>query len=258
MADWKTYAKAARNTARRQAKSASRSAQDRPRPDDRYRSRPDDRDRPRRSEEREGPRDLDRDRPRSSERPRTSERPRDDLPRERRPRDDAPRTRSLSAGDYARAARRAVDEGTRESRDSLRRSSARARKDAAAYAAVAERRVRKAQLGRRVAAAFRDALLVGLSLFVIWFVVTRTGVQIPFTAVLAVVGVIVLARFAWALVGQFTARRVADEDDAVPDRDMTPDDGGRDERRERREYDPGRESRGPSSPAPADRRHRDA
>lgn len=160
MADWKTYAKAARNTARRQARNAPR-------------------------------------------------------------RNDPPRSRSLSMGDYARAGRKALDEGTRESRDSFRRSGERARKDAAAYAAVAQRRVEKAQLGRRITAAFRDAVLVGLSLFIIWFVVTRTGVQIPFSAVLAVVGIIVVLRFGWALVAQFRPRSESDlgteEHDADPE-----------------------------------------
>lgn len=211
MADWKTYAKAARNTARRQVQNASRSAQDRPRSD---------RDRPRRDGT-ERPRRDDRDRPRRDD----AQRPRQARPDEpRRDRTDRSRggstgSRTLSTGDYARAARRALDEGTRESRDSLRRSGARARKDAAAYAAVAERRMRKAQLGRRVTAAFRDALLMGLSLFVIWFVVTRTGVQIPFTAVLVVVGVIVAVRFGWALFAQFAPRSQEAEEEELREYD---------------------------------------
>ncbi|MFQ6483507.1 hypothetical protein [Brachybacterium epidermidis] len=206
MADWKTYAKAARNTARRQAQSASRPARDRPDPADRNHPRP--------PSNRSG---------------------RD------RARDDAPRRRTLSTGDYARAARRALDEGTRESRDSLRRSSARARKDAAAYAVVAERRMRRAQVGRRVTAAFRDAVLMGLSLFIIWFVVTRTGVQIPFTAVLAVVGVIVVVRFGWALAAQFTTQHEAGPED-VDD--------------EPREYEPTRDPRDASAAPRTERQHR--
>lgn len=187
MADWKTYAKAARNTAKRQAQSASRASQER--------------------------------RGSSSSSPGA------------RSRAESPRGRTLSGGDYARAARRALDEGTRDSRESIRRSGERARKDAAAYAAVAERRMKKAQLGRRIAAAFRDALLVGLSLFVIWFVVTRTGVQIPFTAVLIVVGIIVVLRFGWALVSQFTGNRGASPQADDPTADP------RDQDRPR-EYDP--------------------
>lgn len=213
MADWKTYAKAARNTARRQAQSASRPTRDRRHPAER--------DHPRPPSNRSG-----------SESNRSG---RD------RARDDAPRRRPLSTGDYARAARRALDEGTRESRDSLRRSSARARKDAAAYAVVAERRMRRAQVGRRVTAAFRDAVLMGLSLFIIWFVVTRTGVQIPFTAVLAVVGVIVVVRFGWALVAQFTTQHAAGPED-VDD--------------EPREYEPTRDPRDASAAPRTERRHR--
>lgn len=206
MADWKTYAKAARNTAKRQAQSASRASQDR------------------------------RGTGSSSERPHSSS----SAPRSRssssgspgaRTRQETPRGRTLSGGDYARAARRALGEGTRDSRESIRRSGARARKDAAAYAAVAERRMKKAQLGRRITAAFRDALLVGLSLFIIWFVVTRTGVQIPFTAVLVVVGIIVVLRFGWALVSQFTGDKGA----SPPADDPTA--GPRDHDRPR-EYDP--------------------
>lgn len=206
MADWKTYAKAARNTAKRQAQSASRASQDR------------------------------RGTGSSSERPHSSS----SAPRSRsgssgspgaRTRQETPRGRTLSGGDYARAARRALGEGTRDSRESIRRSGERARKDAAAYAAVAERRMKKAQLGRRITAAFRDALLVGLSLFIIWFVVTRTGVQIPFTAVLIVVGIIVALRFGWALFSQFTTSK-----DPSPEADAATA-GPRDHDRPR-EYDP--------------------
>lgn len=221
MADWKTYAKAARNTAKRQAQNASRTSQDR-------RGSGSAEDRPRGASSADRPRNGS-----TAERGRGSST--DDRPRSSssgtRTRDEAPRGRTLSGGDYARAARRALDEGTRDSRDSIRRSGELARKDAAAYAAVAERRMKKAQLGRRITAAFRDALLVGLSLFIIWFVVTRTGVQIPFTAVLVVVGIIVLLRFGWALVSQFTGDKGASPPADDPTAD--PRDNGRP-----REYDP--------------------
>lgn len=234
MADWKTYAKAARNTAKQQAQSASRASQDR-------RGTGSSSERSRSSS--------------ASERPHSSS----SAPRSRssssgspgaRTRQETPRGRTLSGGDYARAARRALGEGTRDSRESFRRSGERARKDAAAYAAVAERRMKKAQLGRRITAAFRDALLVGLSLFVIWFVVTRTGVQIPFTAVLIVVGIIVALRFGWALFSQFTTSK-----DPSPEADAAT--AGPQDHDRSREYDPAMDQQEQHHAEPAQKRRRE-
>lgn len=157
MNSWKTYAKAARNTARRQAPDLARQARDSAR--------------------------------RSSER----------------------------AGAYARAASKAADEGTRESRDHMRERGRRYRHDAAVYTEVTRRHLRRARIGQRLLAALRDAVIMGASLGVIWFVVTRTGVQIPFTAVLAIVLVLMVVRFGWAL---WTGLGLdADEEDPDEDED---------------------------------------
>lgn len=109
---------------------------------------------------------------------------------------------SLGARDYLRAARTALDEGTRESREGLRR-------DAAAYAAVTERRaragaehVRRMSLKRRLIAAGRDAVLFGLALFAIWFVLSRAGLMIPASALIAVIAVLMVVRFGYALLAK--------------------------------------------------------
>lgn len=146
MADWKTYAKAARNTARKH-----------------------------------GPGMADQAR-------------------------DSARRGSARAGSYARAAGRAFDESTRDSRD-------RARKDATAYATVTQRRMREANLGRRILAVVRDAVLMGLSILVIWMVLAAAGIQIPITAVLAVVLAIIVLRVGWGLVAAFTS----DQPEDIPD-----------------------------------------
>lgn len=151
MADWRTYATAARRTAARQVADGTR---------------------------------RDGSRGRRDERDRDGEAPRNGASR-----------RSPGMGEYARAAGRALDEGTRESRD-------RARRNAAATYVVAGRRVRRARLGMRLRHAFRDAVLMGLSIAIIWFVVTRTGVQIP-PSILAVVILGMMAiRFGYALVAR--------------------------------------------------------
>ncbi len=151
MADWRTYAKAARNTARKQAPDLARQAQ------------------------------------------------------------ESTRRSSQRAGAYARAAGKALDEGTRDSRR-------RARRDAAAYATVAGRRIREANLGRRLLAAFRDAVLMGLSILIIWFVVTRTGVQIPIQVVLVLVLGIMALRFGWVLLESLRS----EDEDEDPDEDDVP------------------------------------
>lgn len=132
VADWRTYAKAARSTARKQAPELARLAQ------------------------------------------------------------ESARRSTRRAGQYTRAAVRAADEGTRDSRDSARRS-------AAAYATVTGRTLKRARVGERLLAAFRDAVLMGLSISVIWFVVTRTGIAIPFSPVLVVILLLMVLRFGWAL-----------------------------------------------------------
>lgn len=183
MADWKTYAKAARNTARRQAPEVRGAAQ------------------------RAGGR----------------------------------------AGDYVRAAGKAIDgnrrddersyapprgEGTRDDgapRHTLRQDSAHAgstaarppldrdrlRRDAAAYYTVASRRVSAADVVPRVMRSLRDALLIGLSLFVIWGVLAAAGIPIPFTTVLIIVAVIVVVSFAGGVYAQWTRARQARE--SAPD-----------------------------------------
>lgn len=163
MADWRVYAKAAQNTARRQAPGAARAVRD-------------------------GARDS-----------------------------------AAKASVYARAAARAADQGTRADREQLRRRSV-------ATAKVARERARRANIVPRFLRAVRDALIMGVALFVIWFVVTRTGVQIPFTIVLVAVGVLMVARFAFALVEQFMSGR-PDDDDGGADDEYHEDDeyGGDDE-----------------------------
>lgn len=139
MSDWKNYAKAARNTARKQAPDLARQAAQ-----------------------------------------------------------SAARSSEKARG-YTRAAGKAINEGTRESREN-------ARKSAAAYAVVAERRakagvekVRKMEMKRRLIAATRDAMLFGMALGVIWFVITRAGIQIPISALLGVILILMAIRFAYAL-----------------------------------------------------------
>lgn len=151
MADWKTYAKAARNTARRQAPEAK----------------------------------------------------------------DAARRATDQAGAYVRAAGKALDEGHRSSDrddpqgDAGTRTAARPvldqerlGRDAAAYYTVARRRVSAASIGPRILRALRDALLIGLSLLVIWGVLYAAGIPIPFTTVLIIVGLIVVISFGSGLFAQ--------------------------------------------------------
>src|SRR5699024_5243883 len=82
-------------------------------------------------------------------------------------------------------------------------------KDAAAYYEVASRRVAGANIVPRIMRALRDALLIGLSLVVIWAVLAAAGIPIPFTTVLIVVGLIVLVSFASGLYAQWRRSRAA-------------------------------------------------
>lgn len=120
-----------------------------------------------------------------------------------------------SAGVYTEAARRTAEQQGPEVRRSLEHSAARGRRTAAAYAVVAGRTARRAQLGRRLRAALRDALLMGASIGIIWFVITRTGVMIPPTAVVAVIAVLMVVRFGYALLG--SRGQSADAEDADVD-----------------------------------------
>jgi hypothetical protein len=167
MSSWKTYAKAARNTARRQAPDLARQAR------------------------------------------------------------ESARRSTGRAGDYARAASKAADEGTRESREHMRERGRRYRRDAAVYTEVTRRRLKRARIGQRLLSALRDAVIMGASLGVIWFVVTRTGVQIPFTAVLAIVLVLMVVRFGWAL---WVGFGLEDDEDDLDEDEPGADEPGMDDR----------------------------
>lgn len=83
----------------------------------------------------------------------------------------------------------------------------RLRKDAAAYYTVASRCVASVNVVPRAMRALRDAMLIGLSLFVIWGVLAAAGIPIPFTTVLIIVGVIVVVSFAGGLYAQWKRSR---------------------------------------------------
>lgn len=189
MADWKTYAKAARNTARRQApeakdaarrasgqagayvRAAGRAVDGGRRPDD--------------------PQDTDQDRESGRGGP-------------HRAADGAHRP----SGDRSSSSRT-----TTASRPSV--DSERLKRDAAAYYTVASRRVERANVVPRVMRALRDALLIGLSLFIIWGVLFAAGIPIPFTTVLIIVGLIVVISFASGLYAQW--KRAGQARDAAED-----------------------------------------
>ncbi|MCS6711336.1 hypothetical protein JSY14_04630 [Brachybacterium sp. EF45031] len=96
---------------------------------------------------------------------------------------------------YAKAAGRTA-------RKQAAAGAAHARRDAAAYAVVADRHARRARLGVRLRDAVRDTLLIGVSLLILWFVITRTGARIPVTWVLAAMLVLVVVRIGYALMGR--------------------------------------------------------
>jgi hypothetical protein len=207
MADWRTYAKAARNTARKQApgaRDAARRATDRAgdyvraagravdegwrederAPRDEYDART-----PRDAQDARAPRDEHDDR---ASRDGHDDRPPREKPRDRR-REDEPRP----------AARQ------RPSGEQIRR-------DAAAYYAVASRRAERANIVPRVMRALRDALLIGVSLLVIWGVLAAAGIPIPFTTVLIAVGLIVAVSFGTGLYGQWRRSRGAPDEAEGP------------------------------------------
>lgn len=103
------------------------------------------------------------------------------------------------AGVYTQAARNTAARQAPEVQRSLKESGARARRTTAAYGAVAGTRIRRARLGTRLKNALRDALLMGGSVAIIWFVVTRTGVAIPPSILIGVIVVLMVARFGYAL-----------------------------------------------------------
>lgn len=147
-----------------------------------------------------------------------------------------------SAGVYAQAARRTAERQAPEVRRAAERTRDDARRTTAAYAAVTARRARQARLGQRLRNAFRDAVLIGLSLLALWFVITRTGVAIPLPAVAGVILVFMVVRFGYALFAR-TDTTVDDDNDLeggfgerwereLDPRDVRPERDGRDEPRE--------------------------
>ena len=202
MADWKTYVKAARNTARKQApaaKDAARRAGDRAGGYVRAAGRAVDEgwreDEPRASagaDERDAYRErvVDRDRDHGGDREARGER--ED---EHRSADPEGRRRSADRDGGTRTAQR-----PRPSGEELRR-------EAAAYYAVASRHVERANIFPRIMRALRDALLIGLSLVVIWAVLAAAGIPIPFTTVLIAVGLIVVVSFGAGLYAQWKRSR---------------------------------------------------
>lgn len=245
MADWKTYVKAARNTARKQApaaKDAARRAGDRAGGYVRAAGRAVDEgwreDEPRASagaderDERREPRSV-RTRENSSAdgRPAAGGRPADDV-REYDPRGDRPREHDADADGVAQDRGRAQDRDAHREREDEHRSSApedrrrpsdrdggtrtaqrprpsgeELRREAAAYYAVASRHVERANIFPRIMRALRDALLIGLSLVVIWAVLAAAGIPIPFTTVLIAVGLIVVVSFGAGLYAQWKRSR---------------------------------------------------
>jgi hypothetical protein len=225
MADWRTYAKAARNTARKQApgaRDAARRATDRagdsvraagravdvgwrederaPRDEHDGRALRDGRDdrAPRDEYDARTPRDAqDARAPRDEHDDRASRDGHDDRPPREKPRD-----------------RRREDEPRPAARQ--RPSGEQIRRDAAAYYAVASRRAERANIVPRVMRALRDALLIGVSLLVIWGVLAAAGIPIPFTTVLIAVGLIVAVSFGTGLYGQWRRSRGAPDEAEGP------------------------------------------
>ena len=176
MADWKTYAKAARNTARKQAPGAKDAARRASGQASAY--------------VRAAGKAID-----EGQRP-------DETPRREADEGEAGRERSgprrdADGGTRQAGARSSSPGTTTAPRPSVDRE--RLRKDATAYYTVASRRVASVNIVPRVMRALRDALLIGLSLFIIWGVLAAAGIPIPFTTVLIIVGVIVAVSFAGGL-----------------------------------------------------------
>src|SRR5699024_2269084 len=139
---------------------------------------------------------------------------RDDEPDRERDRErdgEGGRTRQDAEGEGRTAREPAARSGTTTA-PRPRADGERLGKDAAAYYEVASRRVAAANIGPRIMRALRDALLIGLSLFIIWGVLAAAGIPIPFTTVLIVVGLIVVVSFGSGLYAQWRRSRAALED----------------------------------------------
>lgn len=152
---------------------------------------------------------------------------------------------------YAKAARNTAARQAPEVQQSLRDSGDRARRTTAAYGAVAGKRIRRARLGTRLKHALRDALLMGASVAVIWFVVTRTGVAIPPSILIGVIAVLMVVRFGYALFARQDT--TVDDVNAWEDERAPEDEGAGADRR----FDP-RESPTAEEPVrsrPSTRRH---
>src|SRR5690606_30689992 len=202
MADWKTYVKAARNTARKQApaaKDAARRAGDRAGGYVRAAGRAVD----------EGWRE---DEPRASAGADESDErrePRSERTRENSSADVRERSSADDRGHDPRGDRfRERDtDGVTRTAQRPRPSGEELRREAAAYYAVASRHVERANIFPRIMRALRDALLIGLSLVVIWAVLAAAGIPIPFTTVLIAVGLIVVVSFGAGLYAQWKRSR---------------------------------------------------
>lgn len=202
MPDWKTYAKAARNTARKQAPGAAEAAQ---------RSARDLGEKASGYARAAGKAAGGQERPDRTERPRSSE------SRGSEPRTTGTTTRDQGTPTAARSTTGGTSSNTRPSTANPSTTSGSGgdwRKDAAAYATVAQRRLRTAQgqaqqadLGGRILRALRDALLIGGSILVIWLVLHTAGIMIPFTVMLAIVLVIVIISFGAGVFGQMRKAR---------------------------------------------------
>lgn len=203
MADWKTYVKAARNTARKQAPAANdaaRRAGDRAGDYVRAAGRAVDegwRD----DEPRTSARSVEHDEPRTSARSAEHDEHRES---ERdRPREPSAAADRRAAEDRDSERRPADRDGGTRTAQRPRSSGGELRREAAAYYAVASRHVERANILPRIMRALRDALLIGLSLVVIWAVLAAAGIPIPFTTVLIVVGLIVAVSFGAGLYAQW-------------------------------------------------------
>lgn len=208
MADWKTYAKAARNTARKQAPGARDAAQ-------RATSRAG-------GYARAAGKAFDQGRS-SDDASQADERRADDRLHDTRPHDEDRRPPSTATRPSSQSAPRTASPSAPRTETPTRSF----RDEAKIYAVVASRtaeragtRAKKAGVGGRIARAVRDALLIGGSLLVIWGVLYAAGLPIPFSAVLIVVGIIVLIALASGLYAQFARDRKHTDTDTAEDPDL--------------------------------------
>ncbi|WP_114856514.1 hypothetical protein [Brachybacterium sp. YJGR34] len=203
MADWKTYAKAARNTVRKQAPEVRDATQ-------RATSRAGGYARAAGKAVQEGTR--------ADEEPRESGRRPEGTPPAERTSADAPRPRSERT-----TAPGADDAPARRSEESPPSSSRSIAEEARIYATAAGRTAqhageaaKEAGIGPRIARAVRDALLIGVSIFVIWGVLYAAGLPIPFSAVLIAVLIIMAIALGTGLYAQFVRDKASrDEDESA-------------------------------------------